>query len=527
MGAAASISAPEEKKTLLAKCVEEYEAEAAKDGAQTDAILDILADKYTDIIQHVDESKWPEFSAWLAKDRQLCMPCEAIGSVPRPQAVVDALNGGETNFDSFLPHVQETVSKLLQATDNDVNVPVTDGEQTKPSFFTYPIHGMANLNPNGVQIPFVDGHVRTLPSITSGPFQYTKYAVDYLRELKKHVPPGQKVKQAVIAASGVSMLYPTDPIADYPKEQFMQDVVQEVVKDIKQCLDEGADVVQMDMTEARLSLKMDLSGGLLQMLLNVNEMVISQFSDEEKQKIGIHVCPVRLNTINNPLFVLTPSFCVHCFISLLPVSLPLVYLRAPTTTPRTARTSTTTCSSRRSSARSPAAASTCSSRASATRTTCSRSSRPTSSPTNASSSVAPTRTTPAWRRWTKWRTCSWTPPCTSPLSSWEVRPRARRQTCLCTCVCVCVFAKSPHTPSSPPPFCCSVRRLRVVSFRGRRGDVSRHCLREDPCPHRRRPQGTYLLLFAPPNYAQQALIHPARKYVIVSQASRALRKQQK
>jgi hypothetical protein len=87
MGAAASISAPEEKKTLLAKCVEEYEAEAAKDGAQTDAILDTLADKYTDIIQHVDESKWPEFSAWLAKDRQLCMPCEAIGSVPRLQAV--------------------------------------------------------------------------------------------------------------------------------------------------------------------------------------------------------------------------------------------------------------------------------------------------------------------------------------------------------------------------------------------------------------------------------------------------------
>ena len=46
---------------------------------------------------------------------------------------------------------------------------VTDGEQRKPSFATYPIAGLATIKPGGVTIPFEDGHTRQLPLLTAGP----------------------------------------------------------------------------------------------------------------------------------------------------------------------------------------------------------------------------------------------------------------------------------------------------------------------------------------------------------------------
>jgi hypothetical protein len=58
---------------------------------------------------------------------------------------------------------------------------VTDGEQRKPSFATYPVHGLASLGGGGVVIPFADGHTRELPVITEGPFRYRTHADVYLR----------------------------------------------------------------------------------------------------------------------------------------------------------------------------------------------------------------------------------------------------------------------------------------------------------------------------------------------------------
>jgi 5-methyltetrahydropteroyltriglutamate--homocysteine methyltransferase len=54
----------------------------------------------------------------------------------------------------------------LEATGSPV---ITDGEQTKPSFATYPLVGLENLAADGVTIPFADGHTRQLPRLTRGP----------------------------------------------------------------------------------------------------------------------------------------------------------------------------------------------------------------------------------------------------------------------------------------------------------------------------------------------------------------------
>src|SRR6267142_2597935 len=106
-----------------------------------------------------------------------------------------------------------------------------------------------------------DGHTRRLPRLTAGPFRYTTHADAYLRAAQRHarVP----VKQAVISASALSLLYPEAGIAGYAHDAFMNDLLREHEADIRGCLDAGAHKVQVDFTEGRLSLKLDPTGGLL------------------------------------------------------------------------------------------------------------------------------------------------------------------------------------------------------------------------------------------------------------------------
>lgn len=53
----------------------------------------------------------------------------------------------------------------------------------------------------------------------------------------------------------------------------------------------GAAVVQIDFTEARLSLKLDPSGQLLRSFIDINNKVLDRFTAAERQRIGVHVCP--------------------------------------------------------------------------------------------------------------------------------------------------------------------------------------------------------------------------------------------
>ena len=138
-------------------------------------------------------------------------------------------------------------------------------------------------------IPFADGHTRQLPKITSGPFHYQTYANSYLEKVKQLT--SLPVKQAVIAVSAISLLYPQEGIDGYTHEQFLSDLLNEAEADIRKSLNSGAYNVQIDFTEARLSLKLDPSGGLLKSFIDLNNQVLNRFSEEERKKIGIHSCP--------------------------------------------------------------------------------------------------------------------------------------------------------------------------------------------------------------------------------------------
>jgi methionine synthase II (cobalamin-independent) len=220
------------------------------------------------------------------------IPTEPIGSIPRPKYLVDGLGqlaAGELDqagLDALVDRALAETIERLEATGSPV---LTDGEQGKPSFATYPLHGFEALAPDGAVIPFADGHTRQLPRLTGGPFRYGTYAVSYLTKAKELA--SRPVKQPVIAPSALSLLYPTDGIADYPQQTFLADLADQADQDIRQCLDDGAASVQLDFTEGRLSLKLDPSGGVLRQFIELNNTVLDRFSDRQRSRLGVHTCP--------------------------------------------------------------------------------------------------------------------------------------------------------------------------------------------------------------------------------------------
>ncbi len=220
------------------------------------------------------------------------IPTEPIGSIPRPQALIDGMGAfaaGALSLEDLRglqdAALRDTIERF-EATGSPV---ISDGEQTKSSFVTYPLDGLENLAPDGAVIPFADGHTRQLPRLTSGPFRFGRYADDYLDAAKRHahVP----VKQAVIAASALSLTYPQDGIDGYPREVFLDDLVSECETDIRRSLQRGAQCVQIDFTEGRLSIKLDPSGQLLRDFVALNNRVLDRFSEEDRARIGVHTCP--------------------------------------------------------------------------------------------------------------------------------------------------------------------------------------------------------------------------------------------
>lgn len=222
----------------------------------------------------------------------MILPTEPVGSVPRSpelQSTMQQFASGQISRDqmdlAFDDAVKETISRF-EETGSPI---VSDGEQAKSSFATYLMDGLDNLAPDGVVIPFEDGHTRQLPRLTSGPFKYGLYAGSYLTRAKRFAT--KPLKQAVISASAMSLLYPQDGLEGYSQQQFLDDLISQAVADIRSCFDNGAEVVQVDFTEGRLAVKLDPTKALLKQFIDLNNRVFSAFSSDERQRIGVHTCP--------------------------------------------------------------------------------------------------------------------------------------------------------------------------------------------------------------------------------------------
>jgi len=218
------------------------------------------------------------------------IPTEPIGSIPRPEWLLAAQrlhDGADPALDALYEQaIRETIEQF-EATGSPV---VTDGEQRKyHNFWTYCVHGVPNMDAEGFRIPFAAGHVRRMPRLTSGPFRYQRYADAYLELAQRfaHVP----VKQAVISPSALSLLYPQDELPDYPRAQFIDDLLREHETEMRNCLHRGAHKVQVDFTEGRLAVKLDPTGELLHSFIHLNNLALARFSTAERRRIGVHTCP--------------------------------------------------------------------------------------------------------------------------------------------------------------------------------------------------------------------------------------------
>jgi len=217
---------------------------------------------------------------------------EPIGSIPRSQRLLRAMEdhlAGRLANEQLKTVQDEALRETIEQLEQTGSPVLTDGEQTKPSFVTYPLAGLRNLASDGLIIPFADGHTRQLPRLTAGPFAYAAHAVSFLKAARKYTK--RPLKQAVISVSAMSQLYPAAGLPDYSQEKFLDDLLREAERDIRECLEEGAACVQMDFTEARLSLKLDPSAGLLKSFVDLNNRVLDRFTAAQRASIGVHTYP--------------------------------------------------------------------------------------------------------------------------------------------------------------------------------------------------------------------------------------------
>jgi len=116
-----------------------------------------------------------------------------------------------------------------------------------------------------------------------------RYADTYLDVAKRYAH--RKLKQAIISPSALSLMYPAEEIPGYSRDEFISDLVGEHETEIRRCFQKGAFKVQIDFTEARLAMKLDPSGALLNSFIDLNNVALSRFTSKERKFIGVHTCP--------------------------------------------------------------------------------------------------------------------------------------------------------------------------------------------------------------------------------------------
>ena len=219
----------------------------------------------------------------------MIIPTEPIGSIPRPLALIEAIKVSGSQDPALDPLFEEAIRDTIERFEATGSPVITDGEQRKyHNFGTYCVDGLPNISPDGFKIPFL-AHTRQWPRLTAGPFRYLMSADRFIDVAKRyaHVP----LKQAVISPSALSLMYPAEALPGYSRDEFINDLLHEHETEIRRCLDQGVHKVQIDFTEGRLAVKLDPSGELLNSFIDLNNLALARFSEEDRQRIGVHTCP--------------------------------------------------------------------------------------------------------------------------------------------------------------------------------------------------------------------------------------------
>ena len=102
------------------------------------------------------------------------------------------------------------------------------------------------------------------------------------------------VKQTVLSPSAFSLLYPAADLDGYPREAFLQDLLDAHEAEVRAAFEQGARWVQIDFSDARLALALDPGGRLLEGLVHLNSLALARFSDDERARIGVERFEARV-----------------------------------------------------------------------------------------------------------------------------------------------------------------------------------------------------------------------------------------
>lgn len=225
-------------------------------------------------------------------DDAVVIPTEPIGSIPRPLGLIDAMKAHDTGLitpDELDVLYRDATLDTLRRFEETGSPVISDGEQGKyHNFATYAVQGLENMEPDGFRLQFTNHH-RMWPRLASGPFRYARSADTFLAEALRHAT--RPVKQAVIAPSALSLMYPDTDLPGYSRDEYLGAVLAEHEREVRACLALGAHTVQVDFTEGRLATKLDPSGALLNSFITLNNLALDRFSNEDRDRIGVHTCP--------------------------------------------------------------------------------------------------------------------------------------------------------------------------------------------------------------------------------------------
>ncbi len=228
------------------------------------------------------------------------LPTEPVGSLPRTARLQRAVLDAETGLvseDELLEEQDRAVRATLEQFAATGSPIVSDGEQRRQSFASYPLGTTANTDEVGegpVFAVFADGHHRVIPSLARAPFAFRAWASDDVRAARALTD--LPLKQAVISPSMLSLMVPEAGLGDYSRGEFLEDVVEGCAEDIRRCFDSGAARVTIDFTEGRLALRRDLRapwagpealGGFIELI----NRVLDRLAPWQREAVGVHTCP--------------------------------------------------------------------------------------------------------------------------------------------------------------------------------------------------------------------------------------------
>ncbi|WP_232225474.1 uroporphyrinogen decarboxylase/cobalamine-independent methonine synthase family protein [Leucobacter salsicius] len=235
------------------------------------------------------------------------LPTEPVGSLPRParlqRAVLDA-ELGLASAAELANEQQRAVRETLAGLEATGSPIVTDGEQRRQSFSSYPLGANPDRGAPGtdpVFAVFADGHHRVIPRLAQAPFAFRGWAADDVAAARRLT--SLPIKQAVVSPSMLSLMWPEGEgtltgggLAEYSRTDFLDDVVAGCAEDIRRSFAAGAARVTIDFTEGRLALRRDLRApwagpAALTGFIDLMNRVLALLPEGLRSAVGVHTCP--------------------------------------------------------------------------------------------------------------------------------------------------------------------------------------------------------------------------------------------